>query len=762
MGKHLAVTFVLAATVSGWAPHVAARQSGDLRMLAEQIVPRVRIADDSEFFSLWDLSLPGMEPVQEAVSSRDLDRAKVALKAYFLKRREPAWEVNHWDMPAAHQGTPSDHPRHAEGEAILAHRFSGHGFTVDHGEKIDWDYFPLTKPDGRRDYEYGLTHSINRFFHFTRVLGPLYWFTHDERYAEEFAYEVTDFVLSWPAPEKYWIDAPGPWRQLTSAVPLNGSWLGGYNYFLPSDRFTPEAHAVMLKGFIEKARFAVRNPNAVNRYMLQLSGIHNVGAYFPELKEAADLRAFSERAMEATLDDEFYPDTISKELCPGYHGTSRHAVRRMVDSSLLMGYQPSRVLLGGLESIYDFYPKVATPTWRIPHFGDTQVGCSDMLSRTFADIVDLVDNPVYRWFASSRSEGEPPGFVSTRLPWAGFYVMRSGWDERALYLCLDAGPLGKGHWHEDLLNFECYGFGEPLISEVGVYSYVTDMWSSYFRSSLAHNIVTVDGLGQCRTGSSPLVVDTPRADDWHSDGVFDLAWGVHEGLWSDYLDRRGDHGTEIAVHRRDVCFVKDSYWILSDRLEAEGAHEYAQLFHFRPDRLVEVADSCRAGTVDEGRPNVWLIQADPSLPQVISGQEDPPQGWYSDGQREKTPAPVLSFGQNASGRALYDTIVRPLDTGCSVDIVVERLPVSSAGGAEVDPRDVCALRIRSREGTDYYVNDLRQRAIGPPNGQVKVCGSLETDARAAVVRLGLDGDIVAASAVGSSTLRLDGRDLLAE
>jgi len=30
--------------------------------------------------------------------------------------------------------------------------------------------FPLKTPDGRIDFEYGLTHNISRFFHFSNVL----------------------------------------------------------------------------------------------------------------------------------------------------------------------------------------------------------------------------------------------------------------------------------------------------------------------------------------------------------------------------------------------------------------------------------------------------------------------------------------------------------------------------------------------------------------------------------------------------------------
>ncbi|MBT4137806.1 MAG: alginate lyase family protein, partial [Candidatus Latescibacteria bacterium] len=495
------------------------------------------------------------------------------------------------------------------------------------------------------------------------------------------------------------------------------------------------------------------------------SGIYNVGAYFPELKEAENLRTFAEQAMEATLEDEFYPDTISKELCPGYHGTSRHAVRRLVDSAILMGYKPSPILMDGLTAIYDFYPKVATPLGGIPHFGDTGVSNKDMLSKTFLDIIDLIDNPVYRWFATQQQEGHPPNFTSTHLPWAGFYVMRSGWDQNAMYLCLDAGPLGKGHWHEDLLNFECYAYGEPLVSEVGVYSYVTDAWSGYFRSTHAHNTVIVDNMGQIRTGSAPLEIDTPRENDWHSDDVFDLAWGLYEGQWSSDPAAPGHTAPEVSTiavdaitHRRDICFVKNSYWIISDRLTASGEHTYSQLFHFQPDRNLKILNNHQTETTNANRANVAFIQADPVEAIIITGREEPLQGWYSAGQREKQPAPVLSFDQIKTDTARYDTVMLPLAKGQTAHISVKRINVTEAGNT-ISPDLICALHIQTEQGIDLYLNDLRQSEIGTLNGQSKQIGDLETDARAVVIRLDTDGTFKTASAIGATFMTYKGQDI---
>jgi hypothetical protein len=751
------VTALLALAIGGLA---FAARPGEIEEMAHRTVAKVAIDSDEEFFDAWDLGWPGMEEVKAAVEAGDYDAAKAALKEYFLRRREPVWKINHWEMPAELKGKAEDHSLYKKGEQILAHQFSGGGFEVDFGEKIDWNYFPLKLPNGNPDTEYPLIHHINRFRHL-RTLGRLYWFSHDEKYAREFVYEVTDHVQSNPAPEQY-VRFTSVWSKLTSCTPLNGSWLDAWNYFLPSETLAPEAHAIMLKGFIQKARYAIVAPDSVNRYMAQLTAVYNCGAYFPELKQAEDFRRYGMRGMELAAEDEFYPDGLSKELCPGYHGGSRGAVVRLIENAELMGREAPESLEASVKKSYDVYAVMSTPQFGLPQFGDTW-GLGN-LSKVFRAAGERWDDPMHEWFASERAQGRPPEFVSVRLPWSGMYFMRSGWDKRALYLAFDAGPVGLGHFHEDYGNFECYAFGERLISDIGVNSYTVDKWHNYCYSSLAHNVVIVDGLSQARAAfpkEHPCVVDKPRANDWHSDEVFDLAWGFLDARWTPYSEWVGwsnrfgkDSAVELATHRRDICLVKPSYWIISDRLVGEGEHSYEQLFHLRPDRTAEVLGNHSAGTTDADRPNIALIQADPVPAAVVVGREEAPQGWVAAGHGEMEPAPCIVFKQTTIGGAVYDTVVLPLDVGQQPQMTVERIAVTDGDGNEVPIADVCAVRIETPEGTDLYLNDLRQDEIGPVNGRVKIAGDLQTDARAAVVRLDVEGKVIAASACGATLVRL--------
>lgn len=760
MNMAIAAGLIVTACGGAWgAPPEAMRQ------LAREVVTQVAINSDEEFFDAWNLDWPGMEAVKAAVEAQDYQAAKVALKQYMLQRRQPRWHMNHWEMPATPQGAPETHSLYANAERVLNHHFIVDGFEVQFGEKIDWNYLPLKLPNGNPDTEYPLIHWVNRFYHVV-YLGRLYWYSHDERYAREFVNQVVDHVLSNPAPEEY-LQYNAVWSRLTACIPLTGPWLDGWNYFLPSESFTPDAVAIMLRRFIEKARYSMVAPDRVNRYIEQLLGVYNVGAYFPELKQAEGFRRYGLRGMVLAGQDEFYPDGMSKENCPGYHGGSRKAMDTMITNAAMMGYEHPEIeqLQALVRRSWDVYSSLATPLLGLPQFGDTWI--IDGLSRAFQEPAQRWNDPVHLWFASARAQGEPPPFLSARLPWAGMYFMRSGWDERALYLALDAGPVGLDHFHEDYGNFECYAFGERLITDGGVYGYTLSKWQEYCCSSLAHNVVLVDGLSQARVAfpnDHPWEARQPRSDDWHSDEVFDLTWSFLDAKWTPHSEWKywvtyfgKNSAVDLATHRRDVCFVRNSYWIISDRLVGEGEHTYEQLFHLRPERSARVLSDRSAGSTDADRPNVVLIQADPTPAEVVVGREDPPQGWVAVGAGKVAPAPCIVFTQRAAGGALFDTVILPLDVNQQAEMTVTRLPVTDADGNEVPPAEVCALRIETSAGVDLYLNDLRQREVGPRNGMVKIAGELRTDARAVVVRMDAQGRVLAASAVGGTEVSLQGR-----
>ena len=64
------------------------------------------------------------------------------------------------------------------------------------------------------------------------------------------------------------------------------------------------------------------------------------------------------------------------------------------------------------------------------------------------------------------------------------------------YLFFDAAAMGGAHGHADALNVEWMWKNQLFFTDTGRYTYEEGKWRRYFKSTRAHNTVTVDGLDQ--------------------------------------------------------------------------------------------------------------------------------------------------------------------------------------------------------------------------------------------------------------------------
>ncbi len=101
---------------------------------------------------------------------------------------------------------------------------------------------------------------------------------------------------------------------------------------------------------------------------------------------------------------------------------------------------------------------------------------------------------------------------------AGIASMECG-DRRVL---IDAGPfglVGAGHSHSDTLSLIVSDGLEELLVDAGTFTYVADpAWRNWFRSSAAHNTLSVDGLDQADPVHAFRWLNPPRVSirDWTS------------------------------------------------------------------------------------------------------------------------------------------------------------------------------------------------------------------------------------------------------
>lgn len=93
-----------------------------------------------------------------------------------------------------------------------------------------------------------------------------------------------------------------------------------------------------------------------------------------------------------------------------------------------------------------------------------------------------------------------PVFIG-QLTDSGYYIFNKSLGGHKWKLIVDAGQPGPkyipGHAHCDAMSFELFCDGSPIIVNCGTYAYQCEE-RSFFRSTLAHNTVMIEGIEQCQ------------------------------------------------------------------------------------------------------------------------------------------------------------------------------------------------------------------------------------------------------------------------
>ena len=116
-------------------------------------------------------------------------------------------------------------------------------------------------------------------------------------------------------------------------------------------------------------------------------------------------------------------------------------------------------------------------------------------------------------------------------------------DERSLLL--KYGPHGGGHGHPDKLALDLHAFGVRLAPDAGSPAYNSPLQGPWFRQTLSHNTVLLDGQSQPEAEGQLLAFEPP-------DGAAGAGPGARPGVamadamvaWP--LDPDGDHGRQGA------------------------------------------------------------------------------------------------------------------------------------------------------------------------------------------------------------------------
>jgi hypothetical protein len=611
-----------------------------------------RMADEV-LFQLLDTDYPGLEGVKVAIADNDLESAKKALADYLRSRTTVPWRFDPHNIDRDIRYNKSAADETVSGKV----RVIGVWHTFPDGN-IDWFYNPtIERDDLPVDHEWQW--QLGRMGYW-RNLGRAYWGTGDEVYARAFVKQLRSWVRQCPRPEDSGNYSGSAWRTIECGIRMAGSWPDSYHRFLHSPSFTDDDVILYVKSCIEQAQHLRKNPTSGNWLTMEMSGLYTVGALFPEFKDAGEWRSYAINRIYEELNKQFLPDGAQIELTPGYHQVALFNILNIPELARTVGRLDELPddFVNRAEKAFDYNLYLMTPDRDMPRFNDSWHVNVPGGMRAATEI--FPERQDFKWVATGGKEGAPPSGTSHPFPYAGHYVMRSGWDEKANYLCFDAGPLGYGHIHQDKLNFVLWSYGREMVFDGGGGNYERSQWRRYDTDTFSHNTILVDGLPQRRQTRDRWanVLSEPMDARWESTDTYDFAAGIYD-------EGYGKDENRPVVHVRRVLFIKPDMFLIADTLTPrdDAEHTYQARWHLMTTATELDENTSIVTTTDTGLPNLALVPliTEGLTVSMASAQTEPELlGWWVQRGRDHKPATTVMHDRSGTGAQHLLTLLLPI------------------------------------------------------------------------------------------------------
>ncbi len=644
-----------------------------------------------------NLENPDLAGVRSAYNSHGSDSAVAEFIKHLKSRESPGFFFN-WRDRELYQSLLRERFAHQEAQLVKqADRVCRHQFeifgsnSIEFGDEINWHFEPETGRDWPLEHwskidvrgpdrigDVRLTWELNRH-QFFLTLGRAYWFTGDEKYAQEFVSLL-----------RGWIDANPPemgvnwYSNLEIAMRLI-SWIWAYHYFLDSPLFDDHLHFNFLKIILQSCRHLARDfkyslRSMKNNHVIgDAAALVFAGIMFPEFKESKIWREKYIDVLYQELEDQIYQDGVNFEQAISYHRFVLYFYLLLLRIMQINKYSVPVRLHRKLEKMIEFMMYAMKPDGTMPQIGDSDDARAIILSNDRVDSIApalstgavLFQRGDFKNAAGELSEEtfwiigresielfdsldeSVPSNLSRGFPDGGYYIMRTGWDADARYMLFKCGPHAA-HGHADALHIEMYCAGKSCLRDCGTYTYNGPWeWRTFFRSTRAHNTVVIDGESQ----SIPhrvfrwLKPANTRTLSWITSSSFDYIDAEHDGY---------NRYKEQVTHRRAVFFVKPGYWVIFDRLIGSGEHSIELLFHTPCEEHELDKESKIFRTQDFA---IIPVAPDDLDVEVHESSEEPIQGWFSPCYGVKLPSNTLVYSFTDE---LPKVMVTILDAGGSI------------------------------------------------------------------------------------------------
>ena len=580
-----------------------------------------------------DLNHRGLEEVKRHALVRDFDNADRALLEYYRKtwgeRAKVIKELN-----------PDDR-RHAQD--ALVHFFKGNGRypNIYRGGKIDW-----TSPAQHEGAEIGDHEWLLQYHRLTwwTSLGNAFAFTGDARYFDEWRFELVSYTrdllplqVNKPAYLSRGMECAARCERMRDAIP----------YMIKSPKFDVK----LLKYAIYfMASHAEHLPKVIakngNHKLYGLKSCFLNGVTFPELAGSSEWIKMALDGIPPMIDADIYDDGMNRELVFSYHVMYLDIFLDCWNMFESNGYgdKVTNSYKEKMKKMAEIYAMQSFPDFTLCQFGDAwkHRDTSFIFKKEKFNKITY-GFPYKKFMATKGEEGEAPTVTNVAYPESGFYFFRSHWGKDAVFMPIKCADVGEWHNQIDNGTFELYAFGRNLMNDSGCYVYGSSLvdeqrWRKWFRSSRAHQTMTLDGR--------------------------DITLSRKHLMWSnqDNLSLVSFENTSYSdlTHRRTVMFVDKKYFVIHD--EAIGPAEGKVGIHFQFVPSPWELNGLYAKTMFNDGANL-LVKTIPCGKDLDAIKDE---GWisFANGSKEERPAWTWSINKTSEDRKVdFMTVLVPMREG---------------------------------------------------------------------------------------------------
>jgi hypothetical protein len=508
------------------------------------------------------------------------------------------------------------------------------------------------------------------------VLAAAYAVTGDERYAER----VATHLRSWWA-----VNTPLRGVQWTSGIELGIrllSWvwirrlLDGWPGAAALFEDNPEAREQIWHHQRWLAAFPSRGSSANNHVIAEAAGQLAASCAFGWFPSSARWRTDALRSLDRNLRANTFSSGLNRELATEYHGLVLELGLAALAEADAAGVRVPATVRLVLLRMTDALAAVVDNRLRPPRQGDADDGHGLVVDGAGTDrwgsllaTGEAVFGRLGWWPEVTGTDVRTPLLAALVRPYAkdgtvtrpaarpahfadaGMTILRG---PEEIWARCDGGPHGflsiAAHAHADALSVEVRHDGVDVLADPGTYCYHGQPeWRQYFRSTLGHNTLELDGTDQSGSGGPFLWTRHARSRvlvaDTSGEGV--ARWcAEHDGY-------------EHSVHRRRVELTAASREVkVVD--EVRGPRRAVRLaFHLGPAVTADLeGNRARLTWTRDGEDRSAVLDLPGELDwRAHRGESEPPLGWYSAGFGRKEPATTLVGTGFAEGTREFTTVL---------------------------------------------------------------------------------------------------------